>query len=508
MRTKKSVLNLISSFVSQIILIILGFVSRRVLIYNVGVEYLGINGLMTNILLLFSLAESGIGVAIGYNLYKPLAENDQETIKSLMRFYKKAYEFLSLFTLFIGLCFLPFLNLFLKGNTVQNTNTIYLLFLFSSVSSYLFSYKVSLNNCDQNKYIFTLANTITQIIVLIIKIVILNKTKNYILFLLIDIISTLLKNIIFSYIVDRNYPYLKEKNIKELNPHLKNDLFKNIKALFISKIGYIMSQSADNLVISSMISVKAIGLYSNYNTLITSVSGFVSMFISSITASMGNLIASESINKQYDVYKKIELINDWLYICSSICLYFLIEPFIKIWLGKEFIISKHVLITAVLLYFFKGINATIDMVKTTSGLFHQDRYIMIIEALVNLIISVLLVKYLNITGVLLGTLLSYLFLSFWIKPYIVFKNVFHKNLSLYINNTLKKCFITLVIIVIVGFVLKNIPYDESILNFILRAIIIIIASNFIFIIFFKKDILDMKKLVVHQIKIKKFKNIE
>lgn len=499
MRTKKTILNLITSLTSQFILIILGFVSRRVLIYNVGVEYLGINGLMSNILLLFSLAESGIGIAIGYNLYKPLAENDKETIKSLMKFYKKTYEFLSLFTLFIGLCFFPFLKLFLKENTVDNTNIIYLLFLFSSVSSYLFSYKVSLNNCDQNKYIFTLANTITQIFILVTKIIILNKTRNYILFLLVDIVSTLLKNIIFSLIVDRKYPYIKEKNIKELNPQLKKDLFKHIKALFIGKIGYIMSQSADNLVISSMISIKAIGLYSNYNTLITSVSGFVSMFISSITASMGNLIASESIDKQYDIYKKIELINDWLYICSSTCLFFLIEPFIILWLGKEFIISKHVLIIAVLLYFFKGINATVDMVKTTSGLFHQDRYIMIVEALINLAISLILVRYLDITGVLLGTLLSYLTLSFWIKPYIVFKNVFQKSFCLYIKKILYKCFVTTIIILSIYFLLKYIPYDESILNFISRSIVIVVVSNLILIILFKNEFLNIIKIFVRRI---------
>ena len=180
MRTKKSAINTIVAFVSQMIIILLGFISRRVLIYSVGVQYLGINGLMTNILTIFSLAESGIGIAIGYSLYKPLAENDIEKIKSLMQFYKRTYQFLALLTVGIGLLFYPFLPIFLKGNTASDVTAIYFLFLFNSAVSYLWSYKVTLNSSDQNKYLYTIANTVTQIGVLIIKVFILYFTENYI----------------------------------------------------------------------------------------------------------------------------------------------------------------------------------------------------------------------------------------------------------------------------------------------------------------------------------------
>ena len=168
MRTKKSVINMITAFISQFIIIVLGFVSRKVMIDSVGVDYLGINGLMTNILTILSLAESGIGVAIVYSLYKPLAENDIPKIKALMNFYKYTYRALALFTLILGLSLIPFLPNLMKDNTVENSVQIYLLFLFGSVSSYLFSYKISMNSADQNKYLSTITNTITQIIVLIL----------------------------------------------------------------------------------------------------------------------------------------------------------------------------------------------------------------------------------------------------------------------------------------------------------------------------------------------------
>ena len=182
-----------AKFVNQIVVILLGLISRRVMIDSVGVQYLGINGVLENVFTIISLAESGIGVAMVYSLYKPLAEKNEYVIKGLMQFYRKSYHILAAFTLCAGLVMVPFLPVFLKGNTVNNTLIIYFLFLFQAVTSYLFTYKVSLNNADQNQYIVTIINTISQTLVLIIKIAILYFWKNYIVFLTIDIIFNLAK---------------------------------------------------------------------------------------------------------------------------------------------------------------------------------------------------------------------------------------------------------------------------------------------------------------------------
>ena len=236
MRTKKSAINMITSLVSQVIIILLGFISRRVLIDSIGVEYLGINGLMNNILTILSLAESGIGVAMVYALYKPLADKDIPKIRALMNFYKNTYRALAGLTALIGLSILPFLDFFMKDNTVENSAIIYLMFLFSSVCSYLWSYKISMNNADQNKYLSTIFNTVTQILVLLIKVVILYVTKNYILFLSIDIGSTLIKNIIFSRMMDKRYPYLKDNSKVKLDDETRTSLYPNIQSLFLGKI--------------------------------------------------------------------------------------------------------------------------------------------------------------------------------------------------------------------------------------------------------------------------------
>lgn len=481
MRVKKSAINIFVSLMSQSILILLGFISRKVMIDSIGVEYLGINGLMSNILIILSLAESGIGIAMVYALYKPLAEGDILQIRALMNFYKNAYRILAGITMILGVSLIPFLHVFMKGNTIDNYLLIYSLFLFSSVSSYLFSYKISINNADQNKYVSTITNTITQIIVLIIKIFILYVTKNYILFLSIDIGATLIKNIILSKIIDEKYPYLKEKTKVKLDINIKKDLIKNIKSLFLGKIGYIISNASDNLVISSFINISTVGLYSNYVTLTTSVSGFVSLFITNISASMGNLVATESKDKIYSIFNVTLFINFWMYGFCSICLYCLSEQFIgEIWLGNEYLMGNGVLFVVVLNFFLNGIMAPIDTVKSSSGIYYPDRYVPAISALVNLIISVILVKRLGIIGVLLGTVASNLLFSFWIKPIIVYKYVFKAPVFDYFRIICKKTVIVILAAIITTLICRLINLNNSLIEFICKGIVCTIIPNGIF----------------------------
>lgn len=476
-RTQKSAINTGVSFLSQLIVILLGFLSRRVLIYSVGVEYLGINGLMTNILTIFSLAESGIGMSIGYALYKPLADGDVETVKSLMRFFKRAYQILAGLTAVMGLAFFPFLHHFLTGEVPPDANIIYLMFLFSSVVSYLWVYKTTLNSSDQNKYLYTIANTITQAVVLVLKIAILYFWENYIVYLAIDIVTTIVKNAVFSRIVDRRYPYLKDKNVKPLSREVKGPLFTNIKAMFVGKVGYIASQCSDNLVISALVSLSSVGLYSNYTTLISAVNGFVGTFTSGVTASMGNLLATESKEYVYRVYGRIDFINYWLYTFTGICLLCLIEPFVAVWLGNAYILSTGVLLIAVGLYYVRGINSAIDVVKNAAGLFHPDRYVPVVEAGINLAISVVLAKKIGLTGVLLGTLISFLTCSFWTKPLFVYKYVFGLPFIEYVKMEGKKIALSIGIGVITYLAVSVIRIDHLLLGFMLKLCVAVVIPN-------------------------------
>lgn len=477
-RTHKSIKNTIILIISNFISILLGFISRRVLIYDVGIQYLGINGLMSNILTLFSLAESGIGTAIVYALYKPLAENNEEKIKSLMLFFKRVYSLLAGFTGITGFLFYPFLPIFLKGNTAENVNTIYFLFLFSSVSSYFWIYKAALNNADQNNYRYTIANTITNIIVLILKIVTLHFTQNYILYLSIDISSTMMKNIIFSSFVERKYPYLKNLSAKKIDIETISELKRNTKSLFFGKIGMILSQCADNLVISSIIGVIAVGMYSNYTTIINAISGFVGTFSNGITASMGNLIASSSSERIHVVFKRIDFINEWLYSFTSVCLICLIEPFVSlVWLGKDYLLPRNVMILSVVIYYLRGTASGVETVKNAAGLFYPDRFIPTVEALINLILSVFLAREMGISGVLVGTIISFVLCSFWIRPLIVYRMLIHKSVTEYWLSKLREAFSMMVTLAITSFIVSRISASNVFCCFILKAIVAVVVSN-------------------------------
>ena len=224
-------------------------------------------------------------------------------------------------------------------------------------------------------------------------------------------------------------------------------------------------------------SINAVGMYSNYTTLITSVSGFVTTFSSGVTASMGNLLASESKEKSYVVYKRIDFINFWLYTFAGIGLFCLIEPFIKIWLGKEYILSFGVLILATVTYYLRGINSGIDIVKSAAGLYYPDRYVPIIEAVINLIFSlVFAIKY-GLVGVLAGTLISFLLCSFWTKPYFVYREVFDIPFKKYILWEGEKIVTSMTIAVFTYYSQSFVNLNNIFLEFVLRTILVTVLAN-------------------------------
>lgn len=503
MRTKKTFINMCAKFVNQIVVILLGLISRRVMIDSVGVQYLGINGVLENVFTIISLAESGIGVAMVYSLYKPLAEKNEHIIKGLMQFYRKSYHILAAFTLCAGLAIIPFLPVFLKGNTVNNTMIIYFLFLFQAVTSYLFTYKVSLNNADQNQYIVTIINTISQTLVLIIKIAILYFWKNYIVFLTIDIIFNLIRNLVISHIVDRMYPFLKDKDHVALDKEIKDPLYKNIKALFVGKLGYIVSVASDNLVISSKLSVISVGLYSNYTTIITAASNFVKIFISSSTASVGNAVASETKENVYKIFKKMLFINFWIYTVCAVGMFCLLTPFVEnIWLGKEFGLGELTTFLIVFNFFLDGIMAPIDSVKSSAGIYWNDRYIPIAAAVLNLVLSILFVQKYQIAGVLIGTIVSKITLSFWIQPLLVYKLLFKRHLLDYFVMIIKY-FCTFIGIGALSYsLLKMINLQMNFIILILEGILILIVVNIILWILFGRtaEFRELMELVKNKIK--------
>ncbi|MEG0307060.1 MAG: oligosaccharide flippase family protein [Clostridium sp.] len=432
MRIKYAIKNMAINMLSQVVILLLAFVSRKVFIDSLGTEYLGINGLLTNVISMLSLAESGIGLSIVYNLYKPLAEDDREKIIALIQLYKKAYGVLAVIILILSLAIYPFMNNLMKGaENIKFISLVYFIFVARNVISYLNAHKWSLINADQKGYVLAKFNLMFQVITILGKIIILVLTKNYVLYLTLELGLFVFQNIFNGKIVDKRYSYIKTKKKYSIDLNTKKNIIKNVKAMFLHSIGGFCVNGTDNILISSFISIKAVGLYSNYSMVIGQLAALLGPVLSGISVGVGNLIATESEEKRYEVFKVSYFITFWMYSFCVIFLYNLLEPFINLWIGEGFLLDKRTFLIILLNFYLVGLRSVVLSFKMKSGLFTQDKYVPLIEGGVNLIASLILIPYLGLSGVFLGTTISTLSIVFWNQPRIVYKYVFKKPVIAY-----------------------------------------------------------------------------
>lgn len=485
MRTENAVKNIFMGLIAQVVIIILGFISRKVFIDNLGTEYLGINGLLTNVLSMMVLIESGIGISIVYNLYKPLAEDDKEKIAALVNLYKKAYKVLAFIMVGISIILYPLLGKLMKTeNQISELILVYSIFVIKNVISYLNAYKWALINADQKGYVLTRNNLIFQVVTTISKIIILITTKNYLLFLLIELFIFIIQNFFNTKGVKRIYPYLNDKINVSLDSETKNNINKNVRAMFLHNIGGYLVFSTDNILISSFINVSTVGLYSNYTMIIGQLSGLLSPVISGIGAGVGNLIATENEEKIYEIFKTTFFISFWIYSFATIFLYNLLEPFINWWIGEGYLLNKFVFLVVLLNFYINGMRSVIGTYKSKAGLFVQDKYMPALEGVVNLVMSLILIKYLGLVGVFLGTTISTLIIPFWNQPRIVYKELLKKSVSKYFITYL----VYLMIMLGVGWITANgcnlIVSGYSFTSLIVRGVVCVIIPNTIYFILF------------------------
>lgn len=502
MRVKNSIKNTIAAMSSNILTIIIGLIAQAVFIRILGTEYLGINGLFTNIISMLGIVELGIGSAIVYNLYKPIANKDYETIKSLMNFYKKAYHIIALVVFIIGISIIPFLSYFIGETIVDiNINLVYLLFIIDIVCSYLLTYKRSLLYADQKNYIINIIHMIYLVTLNISQLLLLYITKNYYLYLGIKIILRIIENVVITIIVNKKYSYLKEKNIKKLDKKIEKDIFQKVKALFFHKIGSFIVLGTDNLIISRYLGIITVGLYSNYYMIINALNTLFSQALTALTPSVGNLLVEKKTKKNFEVFRKVRFINFWIATFTSVALLIIMNSFITIWIGEAYLLSNLVLITLVINFFMTMMRNSYSTFKEAAGIFHEDRYVPIIESFVNIVASIILLKYFGLAGVFMGTIISGLILWCYSYPRFVYKKLFCRSYLSYIKETISYI-ILFILILIISYKISNIYTFYNIWVQLLYNIIVslIIPNIILLIIFYKNDNLKyyyrlFKKLV-------------
>lgn len=486
-RINNSLRNIKYAFVGQFLSLLIGFINRRIFVYTLATEYLGIQGLFLNILSMLSLAEMGIGTAILYCLYKPLAANDQEKIKAYMAFYKKAYTLVGIFVLAIGFLLMPFLS-YIVGElpNIDNIYFIYALYVINSGVSYFWVYKRSLIIADQKRYIYTKYHYVFHVVMNIVQIIFLYITHSFIVYLLLMVAATIGENIAISVKCDRLYPYIKEKQFTPLDRLERNGILKNVRAMLFHKVGDVVVNGTDNILIARFCGVVAVGFYSNYIMIRASLNTFLTLFFQSITASYGNLINEvDNDEKKLSTFNVINLLSAWVIGFSSICMFILFDPFIKIWLGNQYLLKKTTVAFIVINFYLTGMRQPLGVVRNVTGLFWHDRYKAIVESIVNLIASIILGLRYGMLGVLIGTTISSIFVSIVIEAYVVYKHCFHKNVIRYFVRYGVNFLIT-----IIAFCATNVAChfitDGGVDKFVIKIIACIIISNAVFFIFFYK----------------------
>ncbi|WP_034549894.1 lipopolysaccharide biosynthesis protein [Carnobacterium funditum] len=499
MRTANSMKNVAVVLVGQVLNILLAFGARIVFVRMLDVEYLGVNGLFTDVLSILSLAELGFGSAVIYGLYKPLAVKDEKKIKALMNFYAFSYKVIGFTVLTLGLGLLPFLNIIIKDSpNIPNLNFIYLLYLANSVVTYFYAYKRSLIIADQKNYIVTFYKSGFLFLATAVQVIVLLMTRNFVLYLLVRILFSVVENIFIAQKANKLYPFLKERNKEKLEKTDRKVIFKNIKALMYHRVGSVVVEGTDNILISSIVGIVWVGLYSNYSLILGAINSIVNQIFESVTASVGNLNAVENKEKSFDIYKVMLFINFWIFGFCAISLWILLNPFITLWLGAKYVMSQWIVALIVINFYIKGFRKTTLVFKDAYGLFWNDRYKPIAEASINLIASLILARSYGIAGILLGTLISSLTTVVWIEPFVVYKNGFKKSVSDYFKRYIGYGLAALTATILTSLASSFIP-EGLFINFIYRVLLCVIIPNSFFLLVFSRT--DEFKYVLAIIKV-------
>lgn len=497
-RIDKSKKNIFFGLMQQVITLVLTFVTRTIFIRYLSIDLLGVNSLFANILTVLSLADLGFGTAILYSMYKPLAENDKRKLSALMNYFKKIYICIAVVVFIVGICLLPFLHLIIKENNIANIEIYYCLFLMDSVISYLLAYKVNIINADQKNYIVKKYTLVFNVIKSIVQCFVIIIFKNFIAYLIVQILCTLFTNIYGAYISKKMYPYIGEKN--NLAKEDKKSIINNVKSLFLYKIGGIVLNNTDNILISSIINIATVGFYTNYITVINAITNITSIIFTTVTFSVGNLIATEKKDKQLDVFYKIDFLANIIFSFISISLIILMNDLIICWLGKDYIIDNLTIIFIVVNFYMVGVLNSVWMFRDTTGLFKKTKYLSIITAILNIILSIILGLKFGLVGIISATAISRLLTNFWYEPYIIFKDYFNEKSFKYFKGKLFNILIIIFTTVIVYMLTRSIKVTGWIMLFVKAVIVVIVISIIFVLIYFKtsyfKYYIDLCKNIV------------
>lgn len=497
-RTRNAARNSSVALVCQILVILLGFINKTVLIYTLGREYNGVSSFFSNILTVLSFAELGIGNAIIFSMYKPVALGDRDKVKSLMALYGKAYRVIGCVVAAVGLLIIPLLGFFEDPPNIKESLTlIYLLYLTSTVSSYFFVYKKSIILANQKNYVASLYHLVFTAIQHIAQIAVLLLTGNFILFLAVQIACVFLNNVFTSRKADRMYPYLKEGKALPLPKEESRGIFRNVRALVAYKLGSVILNGTDNILITALDGFSTVGVCNNYIMVITYLRTLIGGGLEAFTSSVGNLNAIEDAQKKESVFNKLLLISSWLYGFLSVGLLLLFQDFIVLWLDETYLLPFIVVFALVLHVYVDGVHFAAYTYRTTLGYFVQGRIAPLAAAALNIALSILMYRWIGLSGIFFATSISRFVTIGLVDPILIYRKAFKKNPIIYYLKYFAYALLVSGLYFLLRPLMPLIPLG-GLAGFVVRIVVITVLFNLaMLLVFFRtkvfRELLDMAK---------------
>lgn len=483
-RTQNTTRNLVWGLINKGVSLIFPFLVRSILIYTLGIEYAGLNSLFTSILSVLSLTELGVGGALTYSMYEPAAKGDIKALSALLNFYKKCYRVIGCIILAIGLILAPFLPRLVSGEYPADINlySLFGIYLFNSVVSYLmYAYKGAVLTAYQRNEVKSNIATILQLVQYVIQIALLLGFESYYMYVLVTPFISVATNIMTSWYVDKFYPEIKCAG--KVPEQEYRDIIKRIKGILFQKIGSIVLSSVDGIVISAFLGLTALALYNNYYMIVTALFGVLTVVTNSIIPSIGNALIMKSREENFEDYKKFNFIYVWIVIWMAVSMLCLYQPFIELWIGKEYVLDEKLMYLFVLYFFIHKWHDMSFVYQEAGGIWWETRYASFFAALMNVTLNIILVQYIGLAGILLSTIISVILVYNTCYTYIVIKTLFKVRMGKFVMREVLYIIAFLVACVLSYYLCLQI---EGSLWFVvlMRALTCLVVPNIILVLFF------------------------
>lgn len=485
-RFRSSTRNALTAVITQIVMGVASFVERMVFNQCFISDYLGFYSLFKNIISVLSVAELGLSVAISFALYAPFAEDNFEEVNAILAFYRKVYRTVGSIIFVGGIIFSFFLHFLVKTEVPMTSVTVYFyIFLLSTVFEYFFFYKSILFSANQRDYVPTLVTNTCWAIMYCIQIAVSIFTHSFMIYSLCIFIFTLVRCITVNILANKCYKFIKNKPSK-LSKESRKKILQNVKGLIATRIGTVISNSTNGILISAMVGSSVLGLYSNYQMITSGLLGFTNILPNAITASLGNVGATESNDNVAESYKYIDMAYFALYGMISVVLSNIINPIISIFFGTARCMPLSSAILICLHFYLRNIKNLFYTYKSSLGLYWYDRYRPLITGISDLILSIILGKFMGFDGIILGTIIAYTVIDLWVEPLVIFHRGFHAHA----HKTIAGIMIRLIFIVIVmlgtNYISSFLP-GRRITNLLLRFIVSTVITAIIFFIVYHRN---------------------